>query len=178
MRPRTSRWHDGCRHRGLGCIVAAMPARRRADSTPDLFASLPPPARPSDAPGLPVPREKYKADAPASRPRHLLPQDLAGALKQLQDAEVDALLAAVTHEVKRRGRPAPTAQRAYPKANATSRSRREAVAERGAPPLTTDKLNAVRAAFKAGIRPAAIARQFGILQADVKSALAAEKPSR
>jgi transposase-like protein len=40
--------------------------------------------------------------------------------------------------------------------------------------LTTGKLNAVRAAFRAGVRPSAIARQFGISQADVKKALAAE----
>jgi transposase-like protein len=36
------------------------------------------------------------------------------------------------------------------------------------------KLNAVRAAFKAGVRPSAIARQFGISQSDVRKALATE----
>jgi len=39
-------------------------------------------------------------------------------------------------------------------------------------------VDAVRAAFKAGVKPSAIARQFGISQADVKRALAAEKLSR
>jgi hypothetical protein len=34
-----------------------------------------------------------------------LPKDLAGALKRLEDADVDALLAAVTAEAKRRGLP-------------------------------------------------------------------------
>jgi hypothetical protein len=34
------------------------------------------------------------------------------------------------------------------------------------------KLNAVRAAFKAGVKPTQIARQFGISQADVRKALA------
>jgi len=38
--------------------------------------------------------------------------------------------------------------------------------------LTTGKLNAVRAAFKAGVKPLAIARQFGISQSDVRKALA------
>jgi transposase-like protein len=38
--------------------------------------------------------------------------------------------------------------------------------------LTTGKLNAVRAAFKAGVKPSAIARQFGISQFDVRKALA------
>ena len=41
----------------------------------------------------------------------------------------------------------------------------------GAASLTTGKLNAVRAAFKAGAKPAAIARQFGISQSDVRKAL-------
>jgi hypothetical protein len=50
--------------------------------------------------------------------------------------------------------------------------RRQDVAEDGAGSLTTGKLNAVRAAFKAGIKPPAIARQFGISQSDVRRALA------
>jgi hypothetical protein len=179
VEPASSGDHEGCRHSGPGCIVAAMPARRRADSTPDLFASLPPPARASDAPErLPVPRDKSKPDAPASRPRHLLPKDLAGALKQLEDAEVDSLLAAVTAEAKRRGRLAPTSQARHPAADAWSELRGRAVADGGAASLTTGKLNAVRAAFKAGVRPSAIARQFGISQADVKRALAAQKSRR
>jgi hypothetical protein len=48
-----------------------------------------------------------------------------------------------------------------------SRSGQEA-AQDGAGSLTTGKLNAVRAAFKAGIKPPAIARQFGISQSDVR----------
>jgi len=41
-------------------------------------------------------------------------------------------------------------------------------------------LNSMRAAFKAGVKPTAIARQFGISQSDVKKALARDrqKPSR
>src|SRR5438067_13542720 len=42
----------------------------------------------------------------------------------------------------------------------------------GAGSLTTGKLNAVRADFKAGVKPSAIARQFGISQSDVRKALA------
>jgi hypothetical protein len=50
--------------------------------------------------------------------------------------------------------------------------RRQDVAEDGAGSLTTGKLNAVRAAFHAGVKPPAIARQFGISQSDVRKALA------
>jgi hypothetical protein len=49
-----------------------------------------------------------------------------------------------------------------------------APAENGTGSLTTGKLNAVRAAFKAGVRPSSIARQFGISQSDVGKALATE----
>jgi len=44
--------------------------------------------------------------------------------------------------------------------------------------LTTGKLNAVRAAFKAGVKPSAIARQFGISQSDVRKVLATEGRDR
>ena len=53
-----------------------------------------------------------------------------------------------------------------------SRSNARGAAEDGAGSLTTGKLNAVRAAFKAGVKPSAIARQFGISQSDVRKALA------
>jgi hypothetical protein len=38
--------------------------------------------------------------------------------------------------------------------------------------LTPGKLNAVRAAFKVGVKPSQIARQFGLSQSDVRQALA------
>src|SRR6476620_7138024 len=56
--------------------------------------------------------------------------------------------------------------------------RRQEVAEDGAGLLTTGKLNAVRAAFKAGVKSSAIARQFGISQSDVRKVLATEGRDR
>jgi DNA-binding NarL/FixJ family response regulator len=102
-----------------------------------------------------------------------LPKNLAASLERLEDAEVDALLAAVTAEVRRRSRLPPSSARG-PAAEAKSAPRR-AAADGGAGTLTTGKLKAVRAAFRAGVKPAAIARQFGISQVDVKRALAAER---
>jgi hypothetical protein len=43
-------------------------------------------------------------------------------------------------------------------------------------PLTRGQVNAARAAFKAGITPPRIARQFGISQSNVRKALASEEP--
>ena len=39
-----------------------------------------------------------------AQPRHFLPKDLAGALKRLDDTEIDALFAAVIAEAEHRGR--------------------------------------------------------------------------
>jgi hypothetical protein len=94
--------------------------------------------------------------------RHILPNDLTNAIKQLEDKELDQLFSAVLAEQKRRGKNRPDADESLPK------RRIEVVAI----PLTQGKLNAVRAAFKAGVTPSRIARQFGISQSDVRKALA------
>jgi hypothetical protein len=141
-----------------------MPTRRSADQTPDLF-SAPPSARASDPPA--VPKAVFAAGQQAVAPRHLLPKDLAGSLRRLDDAEIDTLLAAVTTEAERRGRlPKP-----QPQVAAKPAGRRTAV-EGVTGGLTKGKMNAVLAAFKAGVKPSAIARQFGISQSDVRKALA------
>ena len=143
-----------------------MPTRRPAETTPDLFSALPTVEAAGPAA---VPKNKAGPDSLASQQRHFLPKDLAGALKRLDDVEIDALLAAVTTEAERRRPPSPAKEK--PVADAKPQRRQEA-AEDGAGPLTTGKLNAVRAAFKAGVKPSAIARQFGISQSCVRKALA------
>jgi hypothetical protein len=145
-----------------------MPTRRPAETTPDLFSALPTvkAAEPST-----VPIGKAGPGSLASQQRHFLPTDLAGALKRLDDVEIDELLTAVTVEAERRGRRPPTPAKEKSVADAKTQRRREA-AEGGAGSLTTGKLNAVRAAFKAGVKPSAIAKQFGITQSDVRKAMA------
>src|SRR5258706_14300917 len=103
------------------------------------------------------------ADKAASSPRHILPSDLPAAIKYLNDQELDQLQAAVTTELQRRGKKPPSPDK-------TKRAEAAAVS------LTPTKLNAVRAAFKAGVRPSQIAKQFGIPQSDVRKALASDKP--
>jgi len=133
-----------------------MPTRRPAETTPDLFSALP-----TVTAAGPSAVQQGKDGPDASQQRHFLPEDLAGALKRLEDVEIDALLAAVTTEAERRGRRPPGPAKEKPVADAKPQRRQEA-AEDGAGSLTTGRLNAVRAAFKAGVKPAAIARQFGI----------------
>ena len=135
---------------------------------PDLF-SLPPTV--TAAGPSAVSKGKAGTDSLASQRRHFLPKDLAGALKWLDDVEIDALLAAVTTEAERRGRRPPGPAKEKPVAAARPQRRQEA-AEDDAGSFPTGKLNAVRAAFKAGVKPSAIARQFGVSLSDVRKALA------
>src|SRR5262245_51298731 len=151
-----------------------MPIRRSADRTPDLFSATPT----AKAPEPPVvPQGNAAPDKLASQRRHFLPKDLARALTRLDDAEIDTLLAAVTTEAERRGHLQRSPAKQKPAALAKLQ-RRQAPAEDGVGSLTTGKLNAVRAAFKAGVKPSAIARQFAISQSDVRKALATEGRDR
>ena len=96
--------------------------------------------------------------------RHVLPSDLPAAIKHLSDHELEQLQAAITVEQQRRGKKPPT-----PNKTLNKRSETPTVT------LTIGKLNAVRAAFKAGVRPSKIAKQFGISQSEVREVLASEK---
>jgi hypothetical protein len=129
-------------------------------TAPDLFS-----AAPARGVATPTPATKFAKTTPTSTERHILPNNLPAAIKHLTDGELDQLLSAVLAEQKRRGRKPPGS-------NETPRKQQ---VEATAPPLTQGKLNAVRAAFKAGVTPSRIARQFGITQSQVRKALAADK---
>jgi DNA-binding NarL/FixJ family response regulator len=85
-----------------------------------------------------------------------LPSNLDAAIKRLDDEELDRLFSAVVAEQKRRGKRLP---------NFAERTRRN---EPSPSSLTRGQVNAVLAAFKAGVTPSRIARQFGLSQADVE----------
>jgi hypothetical protein len=112
------------------------------------------------SPSLPA-----STDAAAASPkRHVLPKDLPAAIKQLDDQELDRLLAAALAEQKRRGR----------KPSASTEPSDKPRIEAAAVYLTPGKLNVVRAAFDAGVKPSQIAKQFGLSQSDVRNALASD----
>ena len=92
--------------------------------------------------------------------QHLLPKDLETGIRRLTDQEFDRLLAAVRVEEKRRRKMSPL------------RTSHKMARGGAAPHLTSAKLNAIRAAFKAGVTPSRIAKQFGISRVDVRNALA------
>jgi hypothetical protein len=96
---------------------------------------------------------------------YVLPNNLPGAIQRLDDQELDRLLTAVVTEQKRRGRNPPVRDEVA----------RKQPGESSSVSLKPGKLNAVRAAFKAGVKPSRIARQFGVSQADVRKALATDR---
>jgi hypothetical protein len=132
----------------------------------------------SPSPTKPISASK----TPAFPQRYVLPKNLGHAVKQLNDGELDELFNAAFHEAKRRGRlPGTVATDSIPssrlppdlltkRSSATNKSKRRQadVAEIS---LTRGQVNAVRSAFKAGITPSRIARQFGISQANARKAL-------
>jgi hypothetical protein len=121
----------------------------------------------------------------AATQRHILPKNLRHAIKQLSDGELDELFEAAFDEAKRRGRlprsvttdtsplvvrPSPLTKRLPPNV----KRRQVDIAEVS---LARGQINAIRAAFKAGITPSRIARQFGVSQSNVRKALATD-PSK
>jgi hypothetical protein len=162
---------------GISKISQCRPRQRSEQIFPDLFstdavrdASTPPPPTTKDATAQPEPQ------------RHVLPKNLRNAVKHLNDEELDLLHAATFEEKKRRGRLQPnveadSAQTSHhtkrsPIKHKISQRRRVNIAEAT---LTLGQINAVRAAFRAGITPARIARQFGISQSNVRKALATDE---
>jgi DNA invertase Pin-like site-specific DNA recombinase len=118
----------------------------------------------------------------SSPARVTLPSDLAGSLKYLEDAQLQILLEAVTVEIDRRRQ-------------GTSRNRAATVAatrtssqgQSGAPgnrkikeidEIPEGKANLIRASFRAGIKPAVIARTFRISQSLVNRVLSSTEKSK
>jgi hypothetical protein len=96
----------------------------------------------------------------------------------LTDDELKKLLGASSEEMRRRKlipeqAPEPSGTPARPRSqteHGTSKSAK-AFNTSGPIPVTQGKLNAIRAALKPGVKPNAIARQFGVTPAMIKKAV-------
>jgi DNA-binding CsgD family transcriptional regulator len=153
-------------------------------TTPDLFST----DEVRDASATPIDQSATASATDTSSQRHVLPKNLRHAVKQLTDGEFAELIEVVFDEGERRGRlrgsigavSTPSSRRPsdpLPKRSGTtnkSQRRRVDIAEA---PLTRGQVNVIRSAFKAGITPSRIARQFGISQSGVRKALATD-PSK
>jgi hypothetical protein len=160
-----------------------MPRDRTQHPTPDLFSEASAP-EPPPTPASQVSSPKAAAvDMAAPSRRYLLPKDLPNALKRLDDGELASLLAAALDEAKRRGKLA-SGLAASAWDDPTPRGSRERDESSKVRPahavlsLTRGQVNAVRAAFKAGIAPPRIAREFGISQSEVRNVLASDARQR
>ena len=88
----------------------------------------------------------------------MLPADLERSLRHLDDAELDRLVDAATAEARRRGR----------QAGKTSGGK----ARSKSAPVTAGQEKPILAAFEAGLKPAAIAREFRLSRAQIDGVLA------
>jgi hypothetical protein len=137
-------------------MIVSMPRNRTHPAAPDLVSEATPrDAFPTPANQVPSPKPATNEAAANSLHRYVLPKDLPGALKQLGDIELASLLAEALDEAKRRDRLRPGLERtsaaagkALPKSNQRSPARQD---DSAAPSLTRGQVNAVRAAFRAGI---------------------------
>src|SRR5258707_4918593 len=85
----------------------------------------------------------------ATASRHVLPNDLPAAVKHLEDQELDLLFDAVVAERLRRGMKSPV-----PEKTPSQRT-----VDAAAVSLNIGNVNAVPAAFKAGLTPSRIAKE-------------------
>ena len=136
-------------------------------TTPDPFST-------AAASGRDTPSATKQVSSAEPERRHILPKDLPNAIKHLTDRELDLLIATSLEEAKRRGRSPPSVQVNESVPECLSRTDHKRQVEVATVSLTRGQINAVRAAFKAGIKPSLIARQFGISQSDVRKVLASD----
>jgi hypothetical protein len=130
--------------------------RRRPASPPDLFE-----VQAHSATGQAVDRTM------ATRKPVLLPSNLESSLAILSDDEFARLSAGVAAEKARRGR---TTRPSKP-ALAASAKAPPAKSKRSPEGVSAAKASLVRAAIKAGVKPSAIARQFGLSKAEITEVL-------
>jgi hypothetical protein len=121
-----------------------------------------------------------KATTETTPQRYVLPKNLRNAVKYLSDGELDLMHTATVEELKRRGRMPKSAETDLPATLDLTKSPATKAAKLNAAEnsLTRGQVNAVRSAFRAGITPSRIAREFGIPLSDVRQALARDKTKR
>ena len=167
---------------GFTALKAARPSTRRVtgQSSSAYPGEMSRPGAKTEPDLFTLPGQKTEPAPLSSRPV-LLPEDLVCSLRLLADAELERLQAAVVNEVARRGPPPgvarATEREVRPSAGpkpASSRRPRNSPSVPVAPAVTAGKASAIRAAFRAGLKPAIIARQFGVPQSVVRQVLQGE----
>ena len=110
-------------------------------------------------------------------PVTVLPVDLPAALTRLPDNDLKRLEEALAVELRRRNLVTASAARSAPApVPEQPKSKRKLIEPVGrsaieGPALTPGKVNAIRAAVKAGVKPMTIAKQFGVSLSAIKIVL-------
>jgi crotonobetainyl-CoA:carnitine CoA-transferase CaiB-like acyl-CoA transferase len=161
------------------CVTIAPMAKRRpqSETPPDLFSTAPHvEAGTADAPAPP---------APPVAPQIILPKDLPAAIARLPEDELKTLARAVNEELERRNLRTPSelvsGQATNPAGTRVATSKkpsRRTSRQANAQPLTQSRVNAIRAAFKAGVKSSTIARQFGVSRSAIQEALTEKTADR
>jgi hypothetical protein len=119
-------------------------------------------------------------DAP-SPARVTLPRDLSGSLKSLDDAQLQRLIEAVTVEIDRRKQSASKNETDKAAATGTSSQGQSGAIRNKAREIdgfSEGTANLIRASFRAGVKPATIARTFRMSQSLVNRILSAIEKRR
>ncbi len=161
---RPAAWRaDGVAVRVRFCHFQAMPRKRATSRPADPFPS------------------KSASSGDAAPPRYALPADLGAALKYLDDAQLDALLSSVAAEARRRGRQSGAAavasERSGVKKSPAGGLAAGSKAKDGPVSLPPGQQRIIQAAFAAGVKPAAIARQLRLSRAQVDRIIGAAQRS-
>ena len=147
-----------------------MARNRSTSGTSDLL-------EPSSGAFPPSPR----AAKPVGRTQIVLPSNLPLALQSVDDSNFSTLLREVAAEARRRGG-LPAAAVAEITSHKVASKRitgsPETPSKIAANKVPTGKANLIRAAFNPGVKPAAIAREFGISPSVVRDVLAGLKNPR
>jgi hypothetical protein len=99
-------------------------------------------------------------------PPTLLPQNLAASLQHLPGQDLIRLRDAVAVETQRRGLDAPKQ-----KEQSAGKDKPDPILSE----LTLSQINLIRSSIKAGVKPTALSRQFGLTRAQITAALKASE---
>jgi hypothetical protein len=149
-------------------ILRTMPRRARPISEPDLFSI-------ETVPRTPAPPAATPAPMPAAGSLDISPEDFGRMIVRWSDDEVERLRRVVAAEARRRGLLPPERE---PEGDASAgRSIRQRRPELLAKGLAPGKVNAIRAANRAGVKLSKIAQEFGVPLAAVKQVIVASTGS-
>ena len=130
-------------------------------------------ARTGDREGAARRAKSESGSAGENPPRLPLPGNLARSLRHLDDTQMEELLRATTAEARRRGLTVREAGR--DRGQAASKSAPGPAAAKRPSPVSLGLERVVRAALEAGVKPAAIARQFRLQRAYVQRIAKSER---